>query len=127
MPDGGFKVTADESEFLTLIMWEAAANFSFSDDNLVVILEKDVELQFKNKEDYEYFKQVHETNAPNNSAFQEIFKEMVARPSLIDLKNRPPSLKFYNVFKRKATFLRIQEERAEWTEHLLSMEKVWEG
>ena len=69
MPDGGFKVTADESEFLTLIMWEAAANFSFSDDNLVVILEKDVEIQFKNKEDYEYFKQVHETNAPNNSAF----------------------------------------------------------
>ena len=44
MPDGGSKVTADESEFLTLMMWEAAANFSFSDDSMVVTLEKDVEL-----------------------------------------------------------------------------------
>ena len=52
---------------------------------------------------------------------------MVARPSLISIKNREPSLRLYSVFKRKATFLRIHDERAEWTEHLLSMEKVWEG
>ena len=44
MPDGGFKVTADEKEFLTLVMWEAAADFTFSDDSLIVVLEKDVEL-----------------------------------------------------------------------------------
>ena len=52
---------------------------------------------------------------------------MVARPSLISIKNRSPSLVCYTVFKRKASFLGIREERAEWTEHLLSMEKVWEG
>ena len=42
MPDGGFKITADESEFLTLIMWEAAADFQFTDDSLIVKLEEDV-------------------------------------------------------------------------------------
>ena len=51
--------------------------------------------------------------------------EMVARPSLISMKNRPPSLSIYNVFKRKASFLRMNEERADWAEHLLSIEMVW--
>ena len=44
MPDGGFKITANESDFLTLVMWEAATTFAFAEENLTVTLEKDSEL-----------------------------------------------------------------------------------
>ena len=126
MPDAGFKVSS-EKDFLTLVMWDAAAGFVFTDSSLTVTIEKDTNIMFKLEEDYDNFKSVHQSNAPNENSFQEIFKEMVARPSLISIRNRPPSLACYSVYKRKASFLGIREERADWTEHLLSMEKVWEG
>ena len=66
-PDGGFKVTSNDKDFLTLVMWEAASFFDFSDENLSVTLEKNSVLQFKDKDDYHNFKHVHETNAPNDS------------------------------------------------------------
>lgn len=58
MPDAGFKVSS-EKDFLTLVMWDAAAGFVFNDSLLTVTIEKDADILFKSKEDYENFKKVH--------------------------------------------------------------------
>ena len=41
MPDGGFTITANESDFLTLFMWEAATTLAYVEESSTVRLEKD--------------------------------------------------------------------------------------
>ena len=41
MADEGFKITANESDFLTLVMWEAATTLAYDEESFAVRLEKD--------------------------------------------------------------------------------------